>query len=56
MYMQFGYNIYLLQHNATLTSVSSARKYCSFIISVYVLEPTSGVLPPINKDKFQREN
>lgn len=33
-------------HKKKLTSVSSARRYCSFIISVYVLDPTSGVFPP----------
>jgi hypothetical protein len=32
--------------NKNLTSVSSSRSNCSFIISVYVRDLRSGVIPP----------
>jgi len=41
----FNKYIIKIQH----TSVSSPLSICSRIISVYVLEPMSGVLPPVIK-------
>lgn len=53
MYSCF-YKILKLWKQIELTSVSSARRYCSFIISVYVLDPTSGVFPPEVNVKISR--
>lgn len=41
--------------NAECTSVSSPLSNCSRIISVYVLEPISGVLPPVIKNQTSRK-
>lgn len=49
----FVYTFYIFRKYLKLlhTSVSSPLSICSRIISVYVLEPISGVLPPVTLNR-----